>query len=430
MENVELPLLLVGVPESEAPRAGARDARAGRPRPTALDHRPTELSGGEQQRVAIARALAGRPAIVWADEPTGNLDSTRQIFQLFQGYLAMGLIVGIAGTAVVMIRAVRERRRQIGTLRALGFGARPVGRSFAIESAFIAIEGTVIGALLALVTLYDIVSLSDSFGQLTFSVPYVQLGILLAATVAASLLATVWPALSASRIRPAVALRTTDRAPIRLRLVQDDRVAHSPSIRRVNRPAAYQRRILAAVGLVALFGGMLVVIHKSREGPAERPAVPATATPTTKPKPVKKPAPAAVKIVVTGVGAYDPDGDKSENGQDAGLATDGIATTAWKSEHYRSTFGKSGVGLVLDAGKPVRPASLTLATETPGYNAQIQVGSSPTGPFTSVSGSKQVTGRTVFALRPRRARYLVVWITSMPTGGVAAVNEVRVTARR
>ena len=52
---------------------------------------------------------------------------TRQIFQLFQGYLAMGLIVGIAGTAVVMVRAVRERRRQIGTLRALGFGARPVG---------------------------------------------------------------------------------------------------------------------------------------------------------------------------------------------------------------------------------------------------------------------------------------------------------------
>ena len=79
---------------------------------------------------------------------------------------------------------------------------------------------------------------------------------------------------------------------------------------------------------------------------------------------------------------------------------------------------------------PCGPASLTLATETPGYNAQIQVGSSPTGPFVAVSGSKQVTGRTVFALRPRRARYLVVWITSMPTGGVAAVNEVSVTARR
>jgi putative ABC transport system permease protein len=135
---------------------------------------------------------------------------THQIFQLFQGYLAMGLIVGIAGIAVVMVRAVRERRRQIGTLRALGFGSRPVGRSFAIEAAFVAIEGTVIGTVLALITLYDIVALSDSFGDLSFSVPYLQLAVLLTATVAASLLATVWPAVSASRIRPAVALRTTD----------------------------------------------------------------------------------------------------------------------------------------------------------------------------------------------------------------------------
>ena len=135
---------------------------------------------------------------------------TRQIFQLFQGYLAMGLIVGIAGTAVVMVRAVRERRRQIGTLRAIGFGARPVGRSFAIETGFVAAEGTIIGAALALVTLYDIVALSDSFGQMTFSIPYVSLAVLLLGTVAASLLATVWPTIAASRIRPAVALRMTD----------------------------------------------------------------------------------------------------------------------------------------------------------------------------------------------------------------------------
>ena len=135
---------------------------------------------------------------------------TRQIFQLFQGYLALGLLVGIAGTAVVMIQAVRERRRQIGTLRALGFGKQTVGRSFAIETATVAIEGTVIGSVLALVTLYDIVALSDSFGDMTFSIPYVQLALLLAGTVAASLLATVWPTVAASRIRPAVALRMTD----------------------------------------------------------------------------------------------------------------------------------------------------------------------------------------------------------------------------
>jgi putative ABC transport system permease protein len=135
---------------------------------------------------------------------------SRQIFQLFEGYLALGLIVGIAGTAVVMVRAVRERRRQIGTLRALGFGARTVGRSFAIETGLVAVEGTVIGAVLALVTLYDIVAFSDSFGEVAFSVPYLSLAVLLVGTVGASLLATVWPAVAASRTRPAVALRMTD----------------------------------------------------------------------------------------------------------------------------------------------------------------------------------------------------------------------------
>ena len=134
---------------------------------------------------------------------------THQIFQLFQGYLAMGLLVGIAGIAVVMIRAVRERRRQIGTLRALGFPARSVGRSFAIEAAYVALQGTLIGALLALLTLYTIIARSDAMGDVTFAVPYLQLAVLLTGTVVASLIATIAPALSATRIRPAVALRMT-----------------------------------------------------------------------------------------------------------------------------------------------------------------------------------------------------------------------------
>ena len=74
VENVELPLLLAGAGEKEArSRAVETLQRVGLGH--RLDHRPTELSGGEQQRVTIARALAGRPRIVWADEPTGNLDS-------------------------------------------------------------------------------------------------------------------------------------------------------------------------------------------------------------------------------------------------------------------------------------------------------------------------------------------------------------------
>ena len=62
-----------------------------------------------------------------------------------------------------------------------------------------------------------------------------------------------------------------------------------------------------------------------------------------------------------------------------------------------------------------------LATDT--------AGNSLSGPFNPVSGSKTTAARTAFALKPRRARYLVIWVTSMPPGGVAAaVNEVRVSA--
>ncbi len=74
VENVEIPLLLAGVREREARgRAAETLERVGLGH--RVDHRPNELSGGEQQRVTIARALAGRPRVVWADEPTGALDS-------------------------------------------------------------------------------------------------------------------------------------------------------------------------------------------------------------------------------------------------------------------------------------------------------------------------------------------------------------------
>lgn len=74
VENVELPLLVAGIRPGEA-RARALEALAQVGLADRADHRPAAISGGERQRTTIARALANRPAIVWADEPTGDLDS-------------------------------------------------------------------------------------------------------------------------------------------------------------------------------------------------------------------------------------------------------------------------------------------------------------------------------------------------------------------
>jgi putative ABC transport system ATP-binding protein len=118
LENVELPLLFAGVAaQQRRQRAGAMLERVGLA--DRVDHKPTELSGGQMQRVAIARALVNRPALILADEPTGNLDSAsgHAIVDLFGELHAAGQTIVVIthdqGIATLALRVVQIRDGRI-----------------------------------------------------------------------------------------------------------------------------------------------------------------------------------------------------------------------------------------------------------------------------------------------------------------------------
>ena len=118
-ENVELPLLLAGVPEREA-RVQAVESLKMVGLEEWKSHKPSELSGGQQQRVTIARALVNKPAIVWADEPTGNLDSenSQEIVKLLRNLnkeygLTLVLVSHDSSIAQQTDRIVHMRNGQI-----------------------------------------------------------------------------------------------------------------------------------------------------------------------------------------------------------------------------------------------------------------------------------------------------------------------------
>jgi putative ABC transport system permease protein len=140
-------------------------------------------------------------------------DANTSFFRLMEGFLALGLAVGITGLGVVMVRAVRERRRTIGVLRALGFRARTIERSFLLESSIVALEGIVIGAVLGVLTTWLLYQNSAAFATVQgskFPILWGTLAIAVFGTWAASLLATLGPARRAARILPALAVRVSD----------------------------------------------------------------------------------------------------------------------------------------------------------------------------------------------------------------------------
>lgn len=150
----------------------------------------------------------GMESTVLGDELAKTVSFITSFYNLVTGYMGLGLVVGIAALGVVSMRAVVERRQQIGVLRAIGYRRRMVQLSFLIESSFVALLGIAIGVALGTVISYNVVSeIQNELDGIKFSVPWTQICIIIGIAYFFSLLTTFLPARQASNILPAEALR-------------------------------------------------------------------------------------------------------------------------------------------------------------------------------------------------------------------------------
>ena len=160
---------------------------------------------GKQLEKALI--TTGAPVRVVREELSDELEEVSTFLRIFQGFLAFGLIVGIAGLAVIAARSVHQRRQGIGILRALGFQPSMVLASLLIEWSFIALMGILLGVGLGFLGGYRLYVLFVREAGGTFAVPWFELIWITALVYLASLVFTVIPALRASRLPPVEALR-------------------------------------------------------------------------------------------------------------------------------------------------------------------------------------------------------------------------------
>lgn len=130
--------------------------------------------------------------------------------RLVQGFMGLGLVVGVAALGVISARAVVERRQQIGVLRAIGFQPQMIRRALLLESSFISLTAIVVGTALGLLMSYQVIADSAqqaNYSDVGFDVPWLNLAVVFAIVYLAALATTLVPAIRASRVYPAEALR-------------------------------------------------------------------------------------------------------------------------------------------------------------------------------------------------------------------------------
>jgi serine/threonine-protein kinase len=204
----------------------------------------------------------------------------------------------------------------------------------------------------------------------------------------------------------------------------DRRAVPAPTPQRAARP----RVRVAAIAAVVVAGALMafLAIESLDRGDAAR-------GPQRHPVLIRK---TTEPVSLKAVSAYDPSpGDGAEDNQRLGLATDRNPATAWVTEHYSTQdFGnlKDGVGIVVDAGRPVRLATITIESDTPGFVAVVKSGAAAAGPFTTVSSPETIGRATSSQLEvPEPRRYYLIWIISLaPSNDGRFVADITdVTAR-
>jgi len=151
--------------------------------------------------------LYGTNTQVIEEEINEVLQRFLQIMSLVQGFLGLGLIVGIAGLGIVAVRAVHERFHEIGVMRAIGYTREAVMGSFVIEVSFVALLGAFLGVVLGILSMYNIfLSIPEEEG-LKFVIDWFKLSLIMTIAYIASLLAAIGPSRAAARVAPAEALR-------------------------------------------------------------------------------------------------------------------------------------------------------------------------------------------------------------------------------
>ena len=184
----------------------------GRSRPTihyfALG--PGEDADAAARRLEAAFLTSGMEAESIEQVAEDAVASNVLMNRMIQGFMGLGLIVGVAALGVISARAVVERRQHIGVLRAIGFRRRMVQTAFLLESSFLALTSIVVGTLLGLLLAWEIVidtRKQSSWSDLELVVPWGNLALVFLIVYVVALATTLAPALRASRIAPAEALR-------------------------------------------------------------------------------------------------------------------------------------------------------------------------------------------------------------------------------